>query len=155
MQMALQNRKGYYAFLVLMLVLLSALGSFVNDMYAPALPAMCRFFGCSVPVVQMGMMTGMAGLALGQILFGAVSDRIGRRPVLLFSVSLFIVAAVVSVFSPTIKFFIVCRLFQGMGAAGAISLREPFRPTSIPADSWPNSWRLWVPSTVWLRPRRL
>lgn len=35
MQMALQNRKGYYTFLVLMLVLLSALGSFVNDMYAP------------------------------------------------------------------------------------------------------------------------
>ena len=129
MQMALQHRKGYYAFLVLMLVLLSALGSFVNDMYAPALPAMCRFFGCSVPVVQMGMMTGMAGLALGQILFGAVSDRIGRRPVLLFSVSLFIVAAVVSVFSPTIKFFIVCRLFQGMGAAGGYFLAR-----TIPAD---------------------
>ncbi len=81
MQAALTQHKGYYAFLVLFLVLMSSLGSFVNDMYTPALPVMCRFFGCSVPLGQMGLTMGMAGLVVGQIVLGSVSDRYGRRGV--------------------------------------------------------------------------
>lgn len=119
----------YYIFLVAYLVVLSALGSFVNDMYSPALPAMCRFFGCSVPLGQMGLTMGMIGLALGQLILGPVSDRIGRKPVLIGAVSLFIVAAVVSVFSPNIHVFNLCRLFQGIGAAGGYFLAR-----TIPAD---------------------
>lgn len=53
MSKKLQADSHYYWFLVLMLVSLSALGSFVNDMYTPSLPAMCRFFHCSIPTVQM------------------------------------------------------------------------------------------------------
>lgn len=119
----------YYAFLVAYLVCLSALGSFVNDMYSPALPAMVKFFHCSIPTGQMGLTMGMIGLALGQIILGPVSDHYGRRPVLTASLSLFIVSAIVSVFSPTIHVFNLCRLFQGMGAAGGYFLAR-----TIPAD---------------------
>lgn len=125
----LQSDKRYYWFLVLYMVLMSALGSFVNDMYSPALPSMCRFFGCSVPLGQMGLTMGMIGLALGQLILGPVSDRYGRKPVLVGSVALFIVAAVVSVFSPTIHVFNVCRLFQGIGASGGYFLAR-----TVPAD---------------------
>ena len=119
----------YYWFLVIYLVGLSALGSFVNDMYTPSLPAMCRFFHCSVPTVQMGLTMGMIGLALGQFLLGPISDRYGRRPVLICSTLLFIFAATVSIFSPTIHFFVACRLFQGIGASGGYFLAR-----TIPAD---------------------
>lgn len=129
LQAKLGRSRGYYFFVVAFLVGMSALGSFVNDMYSPALPAMCRFFHCSVSTVQMGMTTGMIGLALGQIILGPMSDRYGRKPVLVGSVCLFIVAAVVSVFSPTIHFFVWCRLFQGLGAAGGYFLAR-----TIPAD---------------------
>lgn len=125
----LQSDKHYYVFLVACLVLLSSLGSFVNDMYTPALPAMCRFFGCSVSLGQMGLTMGMAGLALGQFILGPVSDRIGRRPVLVASIVLIIVSAVVSVFSPSIHVFNLCRLFQGIGASGGYFLAR-----TIPAD---------------------
>ncbi len=125
----LQADKRYYWFLVVMLVSLSALGSFVNDMYTPSLPAMCRFFHCSIPTVQLGMTMGMVGLALGQLILGPVSDKFGRKPVLIGATSLFIIAAVVSVFSPTIHFFIICRLFQGLGASGGYFLAR-----TIPAD---------------------
>lgn len=121
--------RSYYWFVIVYLVLLSALGSFVNDMYTPALPAMTRFFHCSIPTVQMGMTLGMAGLATGQFLLGPVSDRYGRKPVLVASVLLFIVAAVASVFSPTIHVFIICRFFQGLGASGGYFLAR-----TIPAD---------------------
>lgn len=124
----IRNRR-YYIFLVLYLVLISALGSFVNDMYTPSLPAMCRFFDCSVPLAQMGLTMGMLGLGVGQIILGPVSDRYGRLPVLFSSVGLFIVAAVVSIFSPSIHFFNACRFFQGLGASGAYFLAR-----TIPAD---------------------
>lgn len=118
-----------YGFLVFYLVVLSALGSFVNDMFSPALPSMCKFFSCSVPTVQMGLTAGMCGLGLGQVILGPVSDKYGRKPVLVGSLCVFIVAAVVSVFSPTIHFFIWCRFFQGLGAAGGYFLAR-----TIPAD---------------------
>ncbi|MCM1077471.1 MAG: multidrug effflux MFS transporter [Bacteroides sp.] len=118
-----------YTFLVIYLVGLSAFGSFVNDMYVPALPEMVKFFGCSVSMVQMGLTTGMIGLAVGQFLLGPISDKYGRKPVLIWSLLLFCVAAIVSVFSPTIHFFLICRLFQGVGASGGYFLAR-----SIPSD---------------------
>ncbi len=118
-----------YWLLVVFLVLASALGSFFNDMFTPALPAMCRFFHTSVPTMQMGITTGMIGLALGQFLLGPLSDRYGRKPILICSLLLFIVAAVVSVYSASVHFFIWCRLFQGLGASGGYFLAR-----TMPAD---------------------
>ena len=79
MSRKLASDPRYYWFLVAFLVAESALGSFVNDMYSPALPAMCRYFGCQVPIAQMGLTMGMIGLALGQVILGPVSDRYGRK----------------------------------------------------------------------------
>lgn len=118
-----------YRFLVAYLVGLSAFGSFVNDMYVPALPEMMHYFGCSVSVVQLGLTMGMVGLSVGQFFLGPVSDRYGRKPVLLWSLILFCVAAVISIFSPTIHFFLIGRLFQGIGASGGYFLAR-----SIPSD---------------------
>ena len=126
---ALVSRKGYYGFLVLFLVVLSAQGSFVNDMYTPALPAMCHFFGCAVSVSQLGLTMGMIGLGVGQMILGPVSDKYGRRPVLIVTTLLFIAAAVASVFSPTIHIFNLCRFFQGIGASSGYFLAK-----TIPAD---------------------
>lgn len=124
-----RRKRRYYAFLVFYIVFISLLGSFVNDMYSPALPAMCRFFGCSVPLAQMGLTMGMIGLGVGQIILGPLSDRYGRKPVLVGSLAIFIAAAIVSVFSPTIHAFNICRMFQGLGASGAYFLGR-----TVPAD---------------------
>lgn len=121
--------RNYYWYMVIFLVLISALGSFVNDMYTPSLPRMCKFFGCSVSLAQIGLTTGMIGLATGQLVLGPVSDRIGRLPVLYGSLVLFIIAAVASVFSPNIHVFNICRFFQGAGASGGYFLAR-----TIPAD---------------------
>lgn len=118
-----------YIFFVIFLTALSAFGSFVNDMYLPSLPSMRSFFGCSVSTVQLGLTFGMAGLAIGELLLGPISDRRGRKPVLYVSLALFCVAGILSVFSPTIHFFLGCRLVQGMGASGAYFLAR-----SMPAD---------------------
>lgn len=123
------NGKGYYIFLVAYLVGLSAFGSFVNDMYLPSLPEMTRYFGCSVSTVQLGLTMGMIGLGLGQVILGPVSDKYGRKPVLICAMIVFIIGAVASVFSPDIHFFLGCRLVQGLGASGGYFLAR-----TIPAD---------------------
>ena len=125
----MNQSKGYYAFFVLFLVLLSALGSFVNDMYTPALPDLCHFFGCSIPLAQMGLTMGMAGLAVGQFILGPVSDKYGRKPVIICSLSLFVIAAAASLWSTNIHIFNACRFIQGLGASAGYLLAK-----TIPAD---------------------
>lgn len=118
-----------FVFLVIYLAALSAFGSFVNDMYLPSLPSMMKFFHCSVPTVQMGLTMGMIGLAAGEFFLGPISDKYGRKPLLIGTLVAFCIASIISIFSPTIHFFLGCRLFQGIGASGGYFLAR-----SIPAD---------------------
>lgn len=124
-----QTDRKYYWFLVIYLVLLSALGSFVNDMYTPALPEMAHYFHCTTPQSQLSLTFGMIGLGLGQLIMGPISDHYGRKIVLFFSLIVFIAGDVASFFSPDMTVFLLCRLVQGMGAAGGYFLAR-----TIPAD---------------------
>lgn len=117
-----QFGKKYYVFLVVFLGMLSAFGPFVTDMYLPTLPSMAEIFHATASQVQMGLATSMFGLAVGQIFFGPLSDKYGRRPVLVSSMVLFAVATVVAIYSPTIDVFNVCRFLQGLGGAGGLVL---------------------------------
>lgn len=121
--------RRYYLFLILYMVLLSAFGSFVNDMYIPCLPQMIKVFGCSVPQIQLSLTMGMIGLGLGEIIFGPLSDKYGRKPILIFSLVMFAVAAGVSILSKALGFFLFCRLVQGLGGSAGYFLAR-----TIPAD---------------------
>lgn len=120
---------GYFVFLVIYLAMLSAFGSFVNDMYLPTLPAMKRAFLCSTSTVQLGLTFGMIGLGLGELILGPLSDRYGRKPILVAALIVFCIGAAGSVFSPTIHVFLFWRLIQGLGASGGYFLAR-----TIPAD---------------------
>lgn len=119
-----------FTFFVIYVAGLSAFGSFVNDMYLPSLPSMQHFFGCSVSSVQLGLTMGMIGLGIGQVILGPVSDKYGRKPVLVGSILVFIAGAVISIFSKTIGFFLMCRLIQGFGASGGYFLARTL-PTDV------------------------
>lgn len=66
-------------FLLLYLGILSAFGPFVMDMYLPAFPVLTEFFGASSSMVQLSLTASTIGLAAGQLFFGTVSDKYGRR----------------------------------------------------------------------------
>ncbi|MCH5233636.1 MAG: multidrug effflux MFS transporter [Muribaculaceae bacterium] len=122
---------GYYAFIITYLVLLSAFGSFVNDMYIPTLPDMVKAFHCSVPTVQLGLTFGMIGLGVGEMILGPFSDRWGRKPILIAALIIFAIGAFCSVWSKSIHEFIWWRLVQGLGASGGYFLAR-----TIPADMY-------------------
>lgn len=114
--------KKYYLFLVVFLGMLSAFGPFVTDMYLPTLPSMADVFDTTPSLVQMGLATSMLGLAVGQIFFGPLSDKFGRKAVLVSAMLLFAASTIAAIYSPTIEFFNVCRFLQGLGGSGGIVL---------------------------------
>lgn len=86
-------------FLLILLGMLTAFGPFVTDMYLPSLPSMGEYFGATSSQVQLGLTTSMIGLAMGQVLFGPLSDRYGRRRPLVVAMWLFLASAGTSLFS--------------------------------------------------------
>lgn len=123
--------KMYYIYLIVFLGLLSAFGPFVIDMYLPALPEMAEVFHCDASTVQFGLTFCMIGLAVGQLLFGPASDKYGRKPVLKFSLIIYMGASLVCYFSTSVVTFTAARLLQGIGGAGGIVLSR-----SIAADKY-------------------
>ena len=107
-------------FILILLGMLTAFGPFVTDMYLPSLPVMGEYFNTSSSMVQLGLTTSMIGLAVGQIFFGPLSDRYGRRIPLQVAMWLFIVSTVFCVFAQNIQQFVAFRLIQGIAGAGGI-----------------------------------
>lgn len=120
--MEYQSGKKYLVYLYLLLGALAAFPPLVTDMYLPALPVMTAEFHTSPSAVQMSLAACILGLAVGQLFFGPLSDKWGRKPLLKSAIILFILATVASIFSPTIDILKICRFFQGLGGAGGVVL---------------------------------
>ena len=116
------SQKKYLVYLYLLLGALAAFPPLVTDMYLPALPVMTAEFQTTASAVQMSLATCILGLAVGQLVFGPLSDKWGRKPLLKSALLLFILATVAILFSPTIEMLNICRFFQGLGGAGGVVL---------------------------------
>jgi MFS transporter, DHA1 family, multidrug resistance protein len=105
--------------MILVLGALVALGPLTIDMYLPALPSIGDEFGVSSSIAQLTLTGTLAGLALGQLIVGPLSDSLGRRRPLMAGIVLHMVASVLCVLAPNIAILGVARGLQGMGAAAA------------------------------------
>ena len=100
--------------------LLTSLGPLSTDMYLPSLPHIAAAFDSTVAKTQLTLSAFLVGFALSQIVYGPVSDRLGRRPVLVVSLVLFALASAVCAFSGRIETLIAARFLQALGAAGGV-----------------------------------
>ena len=108
--------------IAVLLAALFAIGSLSTDMYLPALPAMSRSLGAGVGSVQLTLSVFLVGFAVSQLLLGPLSDRFGRRPVLLAGLAIYLVATVACVFAPGVEALIAARFFQSLGACAGVVL---------------------------------
>ena len=106
--------------MILVLGLLVALGPLTIDMYLPALPRIAEDLSVSSSVVQLTLTGTLAGLALGQLIIGPLSDSLGRRRPLMAGIVLHMLASVVCFFAPNIEVLGIARGVQGMGAAATM-----------------------------------
>jgi DHA1 family bicyclomycin/chloramphenicol resistance-like MFS transporter len=99
---------------------LVALGPLTIDMYLPALPKIADELSVSSSVAQLTLTGTLAGLALGQLIVGPLSDSLGRRRPLMAGIVLHMLASALCLFAPNITVLGVARGLQGMGAAAAM-----------------------------------
>ncbi|MEU0155065.1 multidrug effflux MFS transporter [Micromonospora fulviviridis] len=109
--------RGQELRLVLVLGSLIAIGPLTIDMYLPALPAITADLETTSAAVQLTLTGTLAGLALGQLLIGPLSDAVGRRLPLLAGIALHILASLLCVVAPTVQVVGVLRVLQGLGVA--------------------------------------
>ena len=105
--------------LTALLALLTAVGPMSVDLYLPSLPELGRVFGASVPQVQLTLSGYLLCFAIGQIVFGPISDHVGRKPVLLAALSLYVAVCLSCLFATSIEMLIALRCLQALGVAGA------------------------------------
>jgi len=114
-------RPGTFA-LTLLLSFLTALGPLSMDMYLPSLPDISHTLNAPVLHVQLTISSYLFGFAVGQIFYGPISDRLGRRPVLLVALVLYAAATVACASAQSIHELIAARFIQALGGAGSIVL---------------------------------
>ena len=99
-----------------LLTALVALGPISTDLYLPSLPGLARHFGVGVDDVQLTLSVFLVGLATAQLIYGPLSDRFGRRPVMLTGLGIYVAASVVCASSPSIAVLVAARFLQAAGA---------------------------------------
>jgi DHA1 family bicyclomycin/chloramphenicol resistance-like MFS transporter len=108
--------------LTALLALLTALGPVAVDMYLPSFPEIGRVLGASPATVQLTLSLYMVAYAVGQIVYGPLSDRYGRIPVLRFALVTYCVASLLCAAAPNIELLLTARAVQALGSSGAIVL---------------------------------
>jgi DHA1 family bicyclomycin/chloramphenicol resistance-like MFS transporter len=114
------RRAGLSATVLGAVVLITSIAPLATDMYVPAFPLVARDLDASASQVQLTLTTFFVGMALGQLVGGPVSDQLGRRRLLLASLTVLAAASVVCAFSPAIGLMMVARLVQGFSGGWAM-----------------------------------
>lgn len=106
--------------MTVVLGMMTAMGPISTDFYIPALPQLVTDLGTTPARVQWTMSAYLIGFALAQILYGPLSDKYGRKPVLMGAFAIYLLACFVSAFAHSIETLTAARFVQGMGGAGPI-----------------------------------
>jgi DHA1 family bicyclomycin/chloramphenicol resistance-like MFS transporter len=110
-----------------------AIGPFTMQVLVPSLPAMGQDLGASTAMVQLTVTLYLAAVAAGQLVYGPLSDRFGRRPLLMGGLALYAVASLAAALAGDVLGLVVARILQALGAcAGVVLARAVIR------DVWPR-----------------
>lgn len=128
MQMA--QKKNLSFSIILLLALMTALDAIAIDMYLPAFAEISVYFDVHAEKVQQSLSVFLIGLAIGQVIYGPLLDRFGRRNIILLGLALFGGGSMLAVFSSDFSLFMTGRLIQAVGAAAGL-----VAPRAIIADT--------------------
>jgi len=111
--------------------LLSCLGPFANDLFVPSLSLVAAGLGTGPGAAQLTMTSLLIGFSLGSLLYGPLSDRFGRKPMLLFGLAVYVLSAWLAAVSAGLGYLVAARTLQGLGASSTMVLTR-----AIVLDRW-------------------
>jgi DHA1 family bicyclomycin/chloramphenicol resistance-like MFS transporter len=120
--------------LTFMVTAVTALGPVTMSMYAPSMPAIARAFGASDGAVQLTLSLYLAGFAVAQLVYGPLSDRFGRRNVLLVGLAVYLAGTIACALAPSIGMLVAARVVQAMGACAGPALGRAMVRDVYPRD---------------------
>lgn len=112
---------------IVTLVLATGVAALSLNIFLPSLPGMARHFGVDYGLMQLAVSAYLAASAVAQFVIGPISDRYGRRPVLLWVVAIFTLASVVALFAPNAHAFLAARFVQAVVATAFVLARAAVR----------------------------
>jgi len=112
---------------IITLVLMAGVAAMNMAAFLPSLPRMTTYFQTDYSVMQLSVSLYLAATAVLQLIIGPLSDRYGRRPIVLICFAIFIVASIGCLFAPTIEIFLAFRMLQGAVAVGLVLSRAIVR----------------------------
>ena len=115
------------------LVALAGLSTLAMNIFLPSLPGMAAWFKVDYAVMQLAVSLYLAGSAVLQILVPPLSDRFGRRPVILAALVIFVLATIAALFAPSAEWFLAARIVQAVVATGMALSRAVIRDM-VPAE---------------------
>ncbi len=122
------EEKSRKVWIVVLLGLLTAIGPLSMDMYLPALPIVASDLDTTASLAQLSLTACLIGLAAGQLIFGPLSDIMGRKRPLLYTLAIYAVVSALCAFTGNIWVFVLLRFIQGFtGAAGIVIARAAAR----------------------------
>jgi DHA1 family bicyclomycin/chloramphenicol resistance-like MFS transporter len=111
-------------------------GTFAMHIFVPALTLAAADLSAGIAAVQLTVSLYILGLAAGQLVYGPISDRFGRRPLLMAGLALYTAAGLAAAIAPSIEALVAARLFQALGGcAGLVLGRTIVRDTASPEDT--------------------
>lgn len=117
-----------------LIVAITACGTLGMHLIIPALPDTARALNVSPATIQLTITLYLISLAIGQLLYGPISDRFGRRPVLLVGLALFTAAGIATTFAPNAWTLVIARVLQSVGACAGLVLGRAIVRDSATAD---------------------
>jgi MFS transporter, DHA1 family, multidrug resistance protein len=117
-----------------LVVAITACGTLGMHLIIPALPDTARSLGVSAGAIQLTITLYLIGLAIGQLVYGPISDRFGRRPVLIAGLALFTLAGVATTVAPNAWTLVIARILQSAGACAGLVLGRAIVRDSATAD---------------------
>jgi DHA1 family bicyclomycin/chloramphenicol resistance-like MFS transporter len=109
-------------------------GTLAMHIFVPALPLAAKDLAASSGALQLTISIYIMGLAIGQLLYGPLSDRFGRRPVLLIGLALYSVSGLIAALAPDVRILIVARLFQAIGGCSGLVLGRAIVRDGVEVD---------------------
>src|SRR5689334_2523393 len=126
--MVINERRKKKILLILILGLLSAIGPFSIDMYLPGFPNIAADLHTTVANVSYSLSSFFIGISAGQLLYGPLLDRFGRKQPLYIGLTLYLIASLACAFVASVNALIVLRFLQALGAcAGLVAARAMVR----------------------------